>query len=125
MEQNNNPFKTLLDSVEPTSKRDVSRFEHYAEMSKELTEVLKGYGLDNTSRDEWMYALYNNFLDESPSWTAFRLDLLATKYFLEIALKRGAKSPASYWDAKEFCQMSTVLDAKKRELAELERMMFN
>lgn len=116
MEQKNR-FKSLLDSVKPSGKRDVSTFERYAEMSNELTEVLKGYGLDNSARDIWMQALYNNFLNESPSWTAFRLDLLATKYLLEVSLKHGVKEPVSYWDVKDFCQMSTVLENKKRDLA--------
>lgn len=124
MEQNN-PFKALLDSVKPTIKRDVSLFECYAEISNELTDTLKGYGLDRTARDVWMLRLYHNFLDVRESWSAFRLYLLATKYLLECGLKRGAKSPATYWDVKEFCQMSTVLESKKRELAEIERTMCN
>lgn len=124
MEQNN-PFKALLDSVQPTNKQDVSCIECYAEISNELTDTLKGYGLDRTARDEWMYQLYHNFLAVSESWSAFRLSLLATKYFLEICLARGAKSPATYWDVKEFCLMSTVLESKKRELAEIEKTMCN
>lgn len=124
MEQNN-PFKALLDSVKPTIKRDVSLFEYFAELSNELTEVLKGYGLDRIDRDDWMSSLYSDFLCEYPIWSEFRLYLLATKYMLECELKRGAKRIANYWDVKEFCLMSTVLESKKRELAEIERTMCN
>lgn len=124
MEQKN-PFKALLNSVKPTIKQDVSCFECYAEISNELTDTLKGYGLDRTARDVWMHQLYYNFLDVSESWSAFRLYLLATKYLLECELKLGVKSPVNYWDVKEFCLMSTVLKSKKRELAEIERTMCN
>lgn len=124
MEQN--PFKTLLDSVKPSGKRDVSHFERYAEMSKELTEVLKGYGMKACDRDDWMIATYRGaLLDQTFSFGEFQLRLLAIKYKLECDLRLGVTSIASPWELREYFDVSTILEDKVKEINQLERALMN